>query len=1230
MIIWTYIKRFGLPLLRQFKSAMPILLLLGVVFLLVAIWWLGPQWTWRDSQPLADLSMRVLLTVVVVLIPTLAWALVLRSRNRQFEEERRQAMQVQHDPVLRFVRAQERALDRSLAMLRENLGGRNPLYQLPWYLVLGRENAGKTSLINRSNQNFRLTGVTKAGSRKLHDDPDLAYPVDWWIGDQAVLIDPPGEIISQSEASAAGEKDKESPGQAEQGEDGSSRASDDDHLPLGTHARLWEGLVGWLGRNRSRRPLNGVVLVVDLVTLLTQKVSDRKALALLLRARLVELSRQLGTRPPLYVVLSKFDQLDGFGPFFERLPRSVREDIFGFTFTLDSVDDFDAWLEELSKRYDAFVGRVNEQVFDALGKTSGLEQRDGLFSLVRQLAGMRPVLLGFLQEILGSDRYATPALVRGVYFSSVYQQGQVCNAFVNAAAKSYGMQVPVQAVQPDGRSVVYFAQRLFHQVIYPEAGLAGDNVNVLASKKRILAVSGAVAALGCLVVIGGWQHYYNVNREKAASVLDKSREFSARNIDGRVDPTGRNLLEPLDQIRSAVSVFGDYRNAWPVVSDMGLYQGRSIGPKVDEAYLQLLSKRFLPAIASGVMDSINNAEPNSNDQLAALRVYRMIEDRQNRRPAMVEDWMAKVWQNAFQAEGRVQNALMNHLEYAMQYVDTDLPQYRPRVREVQQQLRQIPLQQRVYMAMKQQAREALYAPLDLRHEVGPAFDVVYKSVSPESLEGDGTRIDALLTARGFRNYFEPYGKDLTDLAIIDQWTLGERKRIDYSEADKQALAERIRTLYNADYIDTWRRGLNQLEVVDFDNIAQAVEVLGSVTSPSAPMRRLVETVRDNSVLYPEAEPATGEAKAVVAKVGEAAGDASGREQAASIARAFAPMSELLIAKGDKQPYLDGTMAAVGDVYSLMKSVQDSPERGKAALNVVLDRFNLKGADPIGNLLRVATGLPEPLNHQVKKLADESSQVLLIEALRELERRWDADVYSFYAQRLAGRYPFNPASRSDASLEDFAAFFGPQGRLRQFSDQYLKLFFEDNLDALYSERRGGYLVRTDVLTQLETANRIRDAFFNNRGALGVQFTVEPLGLTPNRRSSVLGVEGQLVPYNHGPSNSVGLIWPNSLGEGGESRVTLVNSSGNSSTLSYRGPWSLFRLLSQARLNGSAVNSVDLSFMAGDGAMRYRVTAEKAVNPFTQRPFNGFVLPRTLLQDAPRQTHAAAEGSSGGGA
>lgn len=1212
--IWAYFKRFGGPVLRQFKSAMPVLVLLGMLFVLIGIWWLGPSLSWNGRRPLDEAPARLLAMLAVLMLPLIVWLAALRRRNRRLETEREQAGQRQEDPALRFVQAQERALDASLAALRANLDGRNALYALPWYLVLGQQNSGKTSFINRSGQRFSLTGEIKSGSVRAPADPDLAYGIDWWMGGEAVLIDPPGELISQIETA-----DEQAPANGEVAQDAraDSAAKPGKHWPAGLHGRLWEGLIDWLGRNRSRRPLNGVVLMVDLVTLLNQKASDRKALAILLRARLSELSRHLGTRPPLYVVLSKFDLLAGFEPFFSRLPRAVREEIFGFTFTLDSVKQYDAWLEELSSRYDGFIARLNERVFDALADGNALEIREALFSLVGQLAGMRPVLLGFLAEVLGSDRYTTPALPRGVYFSSVHQQGLLCNAFINAASQSYGLAEPLADTQPAGHSVVYFAQRVFQRIIYPEAGLAGDNLKVLAAKRRVLRLGFAVAALGSLVLIGGWYRYYDINRDLATRVLERSRDFSAFQIDGNADPTGRNLLAPLDQIRSAVSVFGDYREAWPVVSDLGLYQGRKIGPKVDEAYLQLLSRRFLPELAGGVMQAVNAAPAGSDEQLAALRVYRMIEDIDNRRAPVVQDWMSTRWQSAFPGDGEVQNGLMRHLAYAMKYARTDLPAHRDRVAQIQARLRQVPMPQRVYMSMREQAGKALQSPLDLRNEVGPAFDIVYRTVDAGNAADPDTRIAALLTARGYQRYFEPRSEDFTDLALIDQWTLGERARIEYSEADKQALAIRVRAIYNRDYIDTWQRSLNRLEVADFDDIAQAVSVLGSVISPAAPLRRLVETVRDNTSLQPlDARMPQDKPEGEGATPARVAKD----QQIAAIARPFRPLTDVLRATELKPSYLDESIAAVARVHDVVKSVQDSPDPGKAALSVVLERFTLKGEDPIGNLQRIAAGMPEPLNRQVKKLADESSQVLVIEALKELERRWNTEVYRFYDERLANRYPFNPAGRTDALLEDFTAMFGPQGRLAQFKEQYLKLFLEDNLEALHSERHGGYLVRMDVLEQLEAAERIQDAFFNSRGALSVQFSVEPLGLAATRRSSVLSVEGQLISYSHGAANSVVLIWPNSLGANTESRVTLVRSNGTSSTLAYRGPWSLFRLLSQARLDSANATSVDLSFSASDGAMRYRVSAEKTRNPFTHPLFEGFALPRTLLADLPRKGRA----------
>ena len=341
--------------------------------------------------------------------------------------------------------------------------------------------------------------------------------------------------------------------------------------------------------------------------------------------------------------------------------------------------------------------------------------------------------------------------------------------------------------------------------------------------------------------------------------------------------------------------------------------------------------------------------------------------------------------------------------------------------------------------------------------------------------------------------------------------------------------------------------------MDFTDLAQTLEVLGQVTGPAAPLRRLLETVRDNTLIYP---PATSKDEA-------APGDEAGRTQALGIHRAFAGLSGLLNAEQDKPSYYEETLRAINTVYDYVKGVQDQPSPGKAALGVVLTRFSKSDPDPIRNLQRIASGLPEPLNRHVNQLAVQSSQMLTITALRELEKRWDSEIYSFYRDRLAGRYPFK-ASGEDASLEDFVAFFGPKGRLQQFQDQYLNVFLKDNLDSQSAENQGGNWVRQEVLEQLEKAELLRETFFSPDGQLAVQLTIEPLALSATRLSSMFSVDGQLIPYQHGAPQRTGLVW--------------------------------------------------LTFAVADGLMRYRIGAEKANNPITQRSFEGFVLPRTLLEVA----------------
>ncbi|MCE0777922.1 MULTISPECIES: type VI secretion system membrane subunit TssM [unclassified Pseudomonas] len=1193
-LLWKHLKRWGLPLVARIGLAMPLLLGLGAALILVAIWWLGPQWTWREQQPLASMAHRGLASLVLVLVPLLCWLVVLRKRNRRLQAERNQTAAVELDRVLPYVQAQEQALDQGLSRFLHNAGGRRALYRLPWYLVVGDQRAGKTSFIDRTEQNFSLTRIDKAQKRGRQAQA-LAYPIGWWVSNDAVIIDPPGAFIRQDSRSIS-----------------PAEEADTLDVPPATPARLWQHLLGWLVRNRSQRALNGVVLVIDLPALLHGTSEQRVALAHVLRTRLYEVSSQLGSRLPLYVVMSKFDLVDGFDQLYAGLPAASREKMLGFTFKLDAIGTFDAWLEEYGEQYGQMISELFEQMVERLDALDGALLRARLFSLHAQLIGLRPILLGFLKETLASDRYTTPALVRGVYWSSVVQQGDMLNAFVREAAQPYKTKLPLLEGKAPGKAVAYFIQHAFRRVIYPESGLAGDNIKVARNKRQLLWVGSGVGVLALWVGIASWQRYFDINGAKAANVLAKSREYSHHEIDQRLDPTGRNLLEPLDQIRDAVTVFGDYRAAWPGVADFGLYQGRAIGPRVDEAYLSLLSKRFLPALASGVIEAMAAAQPGSEKQMAALRVYRMLEDRQNRRPEWVEDWMARQWQQKFPGQGQLQRDLMRHLKYALAYADADLPQYRQRIAEVQQTLRRVPLAERVYASLKQQAEEQLHTGLDLRNQVGPAFDVVYQSAG-RSRKGDDVVLAPMLTAKGFKEYFEPRSQKFADMAMIDQWALGERGQLEYSDADREALSERLRNLYSADFIDSWRRALNAILVTDFRDLDHGVAILQQFTGPAAPLHRLLDTVKDNTSLSPAVGVETPEAAEALAPPSSK----PEQQQAWAIQRAFAGLSAMLRATGEKPSYYDETVGAITAVHDYAKAVLDSPDRGKAALQAVHQRFSMTGQDPIGTLQRVSTGLPEPINYQVRKLADQTAQVLNVEALRELERRWDAEVYSFFQQRLAGRYPFIVRA-PDASLDDFEAFFGPKGRLQQFNDQYLKVFLKDNLEALQAGQQGRSLIRSDVIEQLERADRIRETFFDQRGNLSVQFSIEPLGLSANQRTSLLDLDGQLISYTHGPRQITGIVWPNTLGQHVRSNLTLLRQNGNSSSLEYRGPWSMFRLLSRGALNGRTATSVDLSFRTGDGVMRYRLNAEKAFNPITQEPFKGFKLPRGLLEQSPKLT------------
>ncbi|MFH0266679.1 type VI secretion system membrane subunit TssM [Vibrio rumoiensis] len=1183
--MWKMITGIGQKLKPAITAAMPILLFSLFILINVAIWWMGPWLTINKQQPLSSLTARVVACVVFSLICFSLWGLWQWRKLNRIREDEKRSLELKADPLLQFEERQELELNQVMQTMKSSLNKSNYLYSLPWYLVLGLENAGKTSLINRSGQSFVFSSVMRASHQKSGNP----YSFDWWIGDESVLIDPDGELLTQG---------------------GLGNGVDPE-----LSRRLWVHFTHWLEKTRNRRPLNGIVLAIDIAHLAKSTESERKAYANLLRTRLRELMETLSTRLPVYVSFTKFDLLHGFEPFFRNYTKEKREEVLGFTFSLDSVDDLDHWLTEYTVSYDEFIARINEAIPYIMVNLTDSEDRNAVYSFSRQLAGLKDTIHRLLEEMLGSDQFSTSALVRGVYFNSVFQQGVAINAFDNATSRRYGLRHAINVAQNAKNSTIYFTQKLFNQIIYPEAGLASDNFKVAKRKKRIIFTSVVACSIASFLLITAWQRYYSINVNQANSVLQKVNEYQVLILGNKGMLSHKDMLEPLNKIREATLEFGFFRDKLKYVSDLGLYQGHTIGPKVEETYLNLLEYKFLPLLMADTIHDLNRAK-SDEQKLATLRVYRMMVDASGRHPEFVLDYFSKYWQHQFTGQQKIQRQLLAHLEYAMQHTDLTkdrrngneladqlMRPYDLLISRVQNDLGRMPNEERVYRNLKLSAKSLLGPDVNLRNLIGPVFDMVYQKGkrSDQSLY-----IPKLLTKEGFEDYFMPQSESVSNLALIDSWVLGQSSTAEFSEEDKRVLREKIRSLYIADYTATWRQALNHINIKKFNDINDAVAVVDNIMGNLEPIQRLLRTVDSNTHLFNASPESTDKA----AK--EALLKSPKFKVASMIDEPFSELNALNYPNGDNPAYIKEVLDVVGQLRDYLKAMQDSPNVGMSALNATKERVKLQSIDPIYTLRRVASGLPSPLNQMMKTLSDQSWYVVKKEAIRYLEVRWQEDVYKPYREKLAGKYPLSLAAKKDVALSDFEEFFAPDGILNTFYNDQLDLFLNEKVLIDNDDGNNRSIVNQQVIDELTQAKKIQQAFFNRKGVLDIEFSLQPIVLSGNKRRSAIDVDGQYLTYSHGQRDVVELIWPNSLRETASSKVTLVPTQTGYSPRSImkQGSWSFFRLLDQAKVVSASSKSVDYKFAVDNGSMVYRLSSNSDNNPFTNNLFRSFKLSENL--------------------
>lgn len=1144
-------------------------LLIGLILwvaVLIAVWWIGPLLKIYEVYPLKSLWGRVGFT--------LAWLWLICGisiwriwRNiRQSKAERLALKSIEQDPLKLHVNNQQIFLDSWLEALRNSMGA-GVIWSLPWYLMLGMPGSGKSSLMHRANSANKLNARLSAELRTAANN----QKVDCWLGEDAVIIDPKGELLLQATSDLKTEDIK--------------------------NERLWQHLLEWLNTNRKRQPLNGVVMVLDLGWLSYASVTERKTCAELLRRRLQDIATTLNTRLPVYFVLTRLDMLNGFNEFYQHLDKETRQSLLGVTFNPLSYHP-QTWMAEFDTFWERWLAGLNDNLADKMLSCSGEKSAAGIFSFVRQLAGLKYYLSEMFGEMMVDDD-SSLFLVRGIYLTSVYQQGVPLDAFTNAASRRY--QLP-DMVYPSARggSTTFFIRDLFRHVIFPEAHLAGESRLHRRWRRRRMSVGVGVMAFASLVLIAGWHHFYRINETAGKNVLVQAQQFIAtRDVQGS-QFFGVNLLPRLNLIREATLSFGDYRQKNGRLADMGLYQGDKIGPFVEASYLQLLEQRFLPAVMTGLMDDLHRAPPSSEAKFAVLRVMRMIEDDSGRNKPLVRQFMAKRWQKAFPNQGQVQEQLKQHLEYALDHTDwkkarTDknteaIAIWQPfdePVKAAQRELSKLPLFQRVYQSLFLRAKGELPPDLLIRDEVGLSFDNVF------SLRNDNNgSVMRFFTWQGFNDYFIRQDKTLFDLTALDAWVLGLRSRVHLSDADRNEIQRQVNERYITDYVNSWQKVLSNMDVQEMESSEQALALLAEITGSEQPFRRVLTSLSDNTRIRTFDDSVSTMTKEINRRIG----------------RPFMPLNDALHGRGENQALVQEINQKLTDLYHWLEKIVNAKAPGSAALKAIQQREANPYNDPAFMLQQYARSLPAPLDRWVNQITQQVSGLTVSLAMSSLNDEWQSQVVNPFNERFADRYPFNPDSDKDVALSDMERFFASGGTLDGFYQANLKPL----VDAGLLKSESGNEILQDLQRQLERAQLIRNTLFNAQGSVEVHLVVEPVELTANKRRSVLNIDGQLLEYTHGRRQKIPLVWPNTLRDGSESKLTLVpdDSERSPRSVQYFGPWAMFRLVDSSAKTKSNRGSFDVRFAVDNGSMTYRIHTDESHNPFSSGLFSQFRLPESL--------------------
>jgi type VI secretion system protein ImpL len=1001
------------------------------------------------------------------------------------------------------------------------LGRGTNLGSLPLVFVMGDPGSTKTTVLIHSALDPELL----AGQVYRDSDVLPTSAANIWYTREAIFVDPAGSLM--------GEADR------------------------------WRRLVRLLqpGRfsaaigKRAQAP-RAAVVCFDCETFLQPGASEATvSAARRLSVRLQEVSQLLGISFPVYVLFTKMDRISFFADFVRGMSKDEVSEVLGATLPLRSLSAgvyADEETRRLTKAFDEIFYSLAERRILLLPRENEGDKLPGIYEFPRELRKLRTLLVQFLVDMARPSHLGTNPFLRGFYFTGVrpvvmedvvvapVAPQEAADAGYGSGATQIFSRVGSQAPPPPGarsggsRRVPQwvFLTSLFNDVLVKDrVALATSGSSSRVNLLRRIALGAALfIALICLTgfVVSFFRNRALETRVREA-VADLSTLQTANN-----QPAGIGDLTKLDNLRSELVDLSDYQeNGAPLSLRWGLYEGDQILPDARRVYFERFRRLLFAETQKRVTDNLdalagksaanapNDSYQKSYDELKEYLITTEPADHDKSTkefltPVLMTHWVAD---RDIDKDRRDLAALQFDFFATQLAKENPFPtgNSKPLIEQARAYLKQFAGIDRYYAQLLSKAAQK---DVSFNDQFTDSVGVI---VSSHKVRGAFTRSGFLLVQDALKKAENYMGGE--------EWVLGKN---DLKDMDQDAMRQKLTDRYNQDFVKEWNTVLRTSSVAGYVSNGDADKKLEKLTGPTSPLLELLYFVSHNT------DPAPVDVKKPFDAV-----------QAVEPAGPPDKLPEKYILPTNKD-YVDALVKLQSDIHALAQNpgapdptqltqAGNSADAASQAAKKTVD------SGPVDQLFKN--------QEEVGRLLQEP-----IKSVEALLKRGPVDIVNgsgkSYCAAFAGavgKYPFDPNSLQDLSMDQMYAIFGPTSdALKKLKDD-VKPFTLMVGNRYAPNAQAAVKPSQNFLNFLNHVTQLSDALYPT-GSLPPKFSYTLKQVPSNLEGVVLKIGNETLS---GEGAQKTFVWT-----GASEDVLVTSKSGDVLDSFPAGPWAAFKFVARA--------------------------------------------------------------------